>query len=163
MPSRGQLRRTDRAMSAQETVALLERATVMRIGTVDREGWPYVVPFSFVYHDGKVYFHHTSEESHLSANLKANPHVCIEVDEPGPVFARDESACSIGRVFQSAVAFGRASLVTDPKEKEQVFHRLLARYADPRWGLPPTYPKLETTLVFQVSIEVTTGKELLAP
>lgn len=158
MPRKGILRRQDRALSQEETIALLERASVMRLGTVDGEGWPYVVPLSFVYHDGSVYFHHTAEESHLTSNLRANPRVCIEVDEPGPVFPRGETACDATRAFQSVVAFGRASPVADPQEKERVFQRLVAKYADPRWGLSQAYPRLETTLVFQVTLEVVTGK-----
>ncbi len=145
-------------MEAKDSIALLERAEVIRVGTVDNEGWPYVVPLSFVYRGGRVYFHHTSEASHLSSNLKVDPRVCIEVDDPGPVFIDGETGCDVSRVFYSVIAFGKASLVTDTKEKEEFFNRLMTKYADPSWSLSPGYPKLETTHVFQVDVETITGK-----
>ncbi len=161
MPSRGLMRRADRAMEAKDTIALLKRAEVMRIGTVDKEGWPYVVPFSFVYHDGKIYFHHTAEASHLTSNINVSPRICIEVDEPGPVFSEGKSGCDVSRVFHSAIAYGKASLVTDAKRKKEAFDHLMVKYADPAWKLPSEYPTMDTTLVFQVDIEKLTGKQRL--
>lgn len=161
MPARAVMRRADRAMEERDTVELLKRAQVMRIGTVDKEGWPYVVPFSFAYKDGKVFFHHTQEASHLTSNLNTNPRVCIEADEPGPVFSAGQSGCDVSRVFHSAIAYGKATLVTDPKKKKEAFDLLMAKYADPAWSLPLEYPHLDTTLVFQVDIEKLTGKQKL--
>lgn len=161
MATRGQLRRTDRALDPHDAEALLQQAQVVRLGAVDPEGWPYVVPLSFVYDNGDIYFHHTAEDSHLSASLAANPRVCIEVDEAGPVFPGEESACSAGRTFHSVIAFGTVTIVTDPDLKDQAFHRLFAKYADPAWGTPSTFPKRDTTLVYRVSLETITGKALL--
>ena len=164
MSARGALRRASRAMSADDAANFLGLATVMRLGTVDDEGWPYVVPLSFVYKDGKVYFHHTAEDSHLTSCLETGPRVCIEVDETGPVYLGgelgSESACDIGRVFKSVIAFGRASLVTDLRAKEQVFDLFVERYPLPGTDSPRTFPKLETTLIFQVEVEVITGKKV---
>ena len=158
MPVRGVLRRIERAMSAEETARFLEQATVMRIGTVDKEGWPYVVPLSFVYHNGKVYFHHTAEDSHLTSCLEADSRVCIEVDEAGSILSGGDTGCDASQAFTSVVAFGRASLVTDPRAKQEILRHLLAKYADPGSGIPTTYQKLEATLVFQIDIDTMTGK-----
>ena len=159
MPVRGVLRLTNRAMDAEDAVELLGRANVMRLGTVDREGWPYVVPLSYVYLDGNIYFHHTDQESHLTSCLEDNPRVCIEVDEPGPVFTTGGTGCDTSQAFESVIAFGRAALVTGREAKSRVLSHLLAKYADPGSRAPAVYSQLETTLVFQVSIELMTGKK----
>ncbi|MFQ5872668.1 MAG: pyridoxamine 5'-phosphate oxidase family protein [Dehalococcoidia bacterium] len=159
MSVQGVLRREDRAMSKEETVSFLEEATVMRLGTIDREGWPYVVPLSFDYRDGKVYFHHTSEESHLTSCLEASPRVCIEVDESGPVLSYGDTACDTSRVYTSVVAFGRASLVSDTAAKERILNNLIVKYFGPESELSGSYSKLDVIHVFQIDIDIMTGKK----
>ena len=163
MPGRGQLRREDRAMTSEESVTLLKRATEMRLATVDGEGWPYVVPLTFVFDGGKVFFHTSMEDSHLSANLETERRVCIEVDEPGPAFPTESTGCGVSRVFQSVIAFGRVKLLTGRKEKVRFFDGLLGKYADPDWGLTREYPRLDETRIFQIDIAVMTGKRRPGP
>ena len=142
---------------------MLERATEMRLATVDREGWPYVVPLTFVFDDGKIFFHTGMEDGHLSTNLEAEHRVCIEVDEPGPAFSTGSTGCGVSRVFESVIAFGRAKVLTDRNEKASFFDGLLDKYADPNWGLTREYPRLDNARVFQIDIELMTGKRRLRP
>ncbi len=140
-----------------------ERATEIRLATVDGEGWPYVVPLTFVYDNGKIFFHTSMEDSHLSTNLETEHRVCIEVDEPGPAFSTGSTGCGVSRVFQSVIAFGRVKMLTDRNEKVSFFDGLLDKYADPDWGLTREYPRLDDTRVFQIDIEVMTGKRRPLP
>lgn len=142
---------------------MLDRATEMRLATVDGEGWPYVLPLTFVFTNGKIFFHTSKEPSHLSANLEAERRVCVEVDEPGPVISTGPTGCGVSRVFQSVIAFGRVRMLTDRKEKVSFFDSLLDKYADPDWGLTRKYPRLDQTRVFQIDIEVMTGKRRPGP
>ena len=80
----GKLRRSDRAMSEEDSVALLQRALVGRIGTVDADGTPYVVPLNFVYEHTarRIHLHFARQPGHLASNLKFSSKVCFEVDKP---------------------------------------------------------------------------------
>ena len=92
----GKLRRSDRAMSEEDTVVLLRRALVGRIGTVDADGMPYVVPLNFVYEHAtcRIHLHFSKQPGHLASNLKFSSKVCFEVDEPGPLIATGETGCA---------------------------------------------------------------------
>ncbi len=159
MTSRGVLQqRAERAMNVDETEALLKSATEMRLGAVDKDGWPYVVPLSFVYEDKKVFFHHTTKESHLTSCLEHESRVCVEVEEIGPVVAGNESACDTSRIYASVIAFGRAREVTDRTTKERFFDGLAAKHSSPGIEIPRSYPGIDRTLVFEIDVEVMTGK-----
>src|SRR3989304_8919929 len=110
----GELRRSDRAISEQDSVALLERALVGRIGTVDADGTPYVVPLNFVYEDQgrRIHLHLARQPGHLASNLEFSSKVCFEVDEPGPLFATGEGGRNTDQAYESAVCFGRAAVVS---------------------------------------------------
>ena len=159
MTTRGVLQqRAERAMNPDETAALMERAAEMRLGAVDRDGWPYVIPLSFVYEDMKVFFHHTAKESHLTSCLENDPRVCVEVDEVGPVVVGGESACDASRIYASVVAFGRSRIVTDLTTKQRFFDGLVAKHSSPGLEISRSYPRIESVLVFEIDIEVMTGK-----
>lgn len=154
-----ELRRKDRAMTPEETWQLLERGFTGSLATVGEDGWPYVVPLSYVLHDGVIYFHKSNRPGHLVHNLAIDSRVCFEVDEPGPVFPSGEKApCQTSVGFQSLVLFGRCTAVTDAAEKMAAFRALMAKYADPSWVRPDVWPDMAITTVYRISIEKITGK-----
>ncbi|MBX5465294.1 MAG: pyridoxamine 5'-phosphate oxidase family protein [Clostridia bacterium] len=156
---RGRLRRQDRAMDEEEAWALLERAFCGRLGTVDEEGWPYVVPQLFVVDGRELYFHGTAAYGQTRRNIEADPRVCFEVDEPGPVFPYgEESPCETSVGFESVILFGTCRIVTSREEKIRFYERLMAKYADPAWERPAVWPRLEATTVYAVRVEKVTGK-----
>ena len=52
-----QMRRKRQQLSNEESIAILEKATAGTLALLGDEGYPYAVPISYVYHDGKLYFH----------------------------------------------------------------------------------------------------------
>jgi nitroimidazol reductase NimA-like FMN-containing flavoprotein (pyridoxamine 5'-phosphate oxidase superfamily) len=62
--ARGELRQKIWAMT-NATEEFLQKTFVVRVGTVDAEGFPYVVPQLFVCESGKVWLHQTSAKGHL--------------------------------------------------------------------------------------------------
>lgn len=154
-----ELRRRDRAMGEEETWQLLERGFAGSLGTVGADGWPYVVPISYVLHNGFIYFHKSTRPGHLLANLAFDSRVCFEVDEPGPVFPSGEKApCQTSVGFRSLIVFGRCTPVTDGDEKLTAFRALMAKYADPSWERPDVWPYMDDTAVYRISIGKVTGK-----
>lgn len=156
---RGQLRRQDRGGTPDEAWSLLDRAFRCAIGTVDPDGWPYVVPRLFVTYEGKLYFHATVAKGHTRRNIEADPRVCIEVDEPGPVFpSGDRSLCETSAGFESVVLFGTCRIIDDQALKTTVLERLMAKYADPAWERPAVWNHMAATAVYEVAVERITFK-----
>ena len=104
----GRLRRSDRTMSEEDTVVLLRRALVGRIGTVDADGTPYVVPLNFVYEHAarRIHLHFARQPGHLTSNLKFSSKVCFEVDEPGPSSRRARPAARRAKCTRALSALG---------------------------------------------------------
>jgi len=164
----GKLRRSDRAMSDEDSVALLERALVGRIGTVDAEGTPYVVPLNFVYeHRGRrIHLHRAKQPGHLASNLEASSKVCFEVDEPGPLVATGDAGCDTDQVYESVVCFGRAEVISDERERERIARLFLRKYIDdhmPGRAYERGLVLLAAVDFVTVEIEVVTGKRCPAP
>lgn len=68
-------------LSEQEIAAFLdEPAHLVRIGTVDEDGFPRVVPTWFVHDDGRILFTPRGTSVFL-ANLRRDPRVALSVDE----------------------------------------------------------------------------------
>jgi nitroimidazol reductase NimA-like FMN-containing flavoprotein (pyridoxamine 5'-phosphate oxidase superfamily) len=164
----GKLRRSDQAMSEQDSVALLQRALVGRIGTVDADGTPYVVPLNFVYEDGecRIHLHLAQQPGHLASNLGFSPKVCFEVDEPGPLFATGDAGCNTDQAYESVICFGRAALVSDERDKERIARLFLRKYVDehmPGRLYDPELVWIAAAEFVTIQVAVVTGKRCPAP
>jgi len=164
----GKLRRPDRAMSEEESTTLLERALVGRVGTVDADGAPYVVPMNFVYeHEARqVQLHLAKYPGHLASNLEFSPKVCFEVDEPGSLFATGDAGCDTGQAYESVVCFGRAEVVSDEGERARIAGLFFRKYIDdhmPGRTYEPGWVWLSAVGFVTIHIGVLTGKRCPAP
>ncbi len=73
-------------MPDDDARAFLRTQKVAHVGTVDANGWPYVVPLIYIYEGGDVLYVHTGKhEGHFQQNVRLYPRACTEVDEMGPV------------------------------------------------------------------------------
>jgi len=141
---------------------------VGRIGTVDAEGTPYVVPLNFVYeHRGRrIHLHQAKQRGHLASNLEASSKVCFEVDEPGPLVATGDAGCNTDQVYESVVCFGRGEVISDEREGERIARLFLRKYIDE--NMPGrSYERGQVWLgavdFVTVDVEVVTGKRCPAP
>ena len=159
----GRLRRSDRAMSDQDSLALLERALVGRIGTIGDDGTPYVVPLNFVCEDQgrRIHLHLARQRGHLASNLEFSSKVCFEVDEAGPLMATGDTGCNTSQAFESVIGFGRAQVVSDERERQRIAALFLRKYIDehmPGRMYQPGLPSLSETSFITVEIADLTGK-----
>ncbi len=143
--------------------ALLHRALVGRIGTVDAEGTPYVTPLNFVFEGQprRIHLHLAKQPGHLVSNIKFSPKVCFEVDEPGPLIATGETACETDQAFESVVCFGLAHMVADERERTRVARLFVRKYVDehmPTRSYDPGLTLLSIVNFVTVAIEAMTGK-----
>jgi uncharacterized protein len=162
---RGQLRRADKVMSDSETQEFLRRAFCGRTATVDAEGFPYVVPNLFVWHEGTVWLHTAKVNGHFARNVKHDDRVCFEVDEPGEVFPYGFIECDTSVSFRSVVLFGRIQLLTDADQARTFFTLFMQKYAPAHsWGREKgSFPRIAATNIYRITPESMTGKAGLLP
>lgn len=149
-------------ITQEQAENLLKIGKVAHVATVDADGYPYVIPFVYVYEGGdKLYLHIGNiHESHFWENLKHNNKISIEVSEMGELQPGKKYACQSALVYTSVVLFGRATRIEDESEKALFFDRLMVKYGKPEWTFErqgyPILPKIE---LFEIQIEKMTGKE----
>lgn len=103
-------------VSHQDALNLLAHLRLGRVACAEGVQ-PYVVPFYFAYHDGYLYSFSTVGQK--IRWMRANPLVCVEVDE---IVSSEE--------WVSIVIFGRYQELTDTRElkaKRDLAYRLLQR------------------------------------
>ncbi len=159
---RGELRRRDRQMEPPEAEGFLQEATVGRMGTVDRDGFPYVVPLNYAYEAAsRTIFIHCATSGHLLDNLAYSPLACFEVDEATEIIATGPGACDVSQVYASVICFGRAGVLNEPADRERALRLLVHKYVDQRMPERRYDPELKTastTTVIAMKVDRMTGK-----
>lgn len=118
-----EMRRKDRKLDEQIAVSLLEHCEYAVLSTVGEDGNPYGVPISPVLEGKNLYFHCALEGRKLQ-NIRNHPTVCVTcVGETRLVPEKFTTE------YQSAIAFGTASMVEDEKEKIRILYLLCQKYA----------------------------------
>jgi nitroimidazol reductase NimA-like FMN-containing flavoprotein (pyridoxamine 5'-phosphate oxidase superfamily) len=149
------MRRADREITDPAAMEdILRRGQVCRLGLV-RGNDPYIVPMSFGYEDGCLYFHSAMEGLKVDCIRSCN-RVCFEVDCDVTV-TESEEACGWTMGFGSVVGYGTVSEVTGSDEKLRALNVLMKHYSGRKgWSVPPG--QLDRTLVLKLEIMEITGK-----
>ncbi|MFI3213646.1 MAG: pyridoxamine 5'-phosphate oxidase family protein [Eubacteriales bacterium] len=98
-------------MNREEVIQMLETATNGVLAVAGDDEYPYAVPLSFAYADGKIYFHSTTATSHKMDAIKKNPKVSFCVVTQDHIIPDD-----FNTLYKSAIAFGIARVLTDEQE-----------------------------------------------
>ena len=69
-------------LSEDEVKEFLSTDVLCRLGVLDDEGWPYVVPVWFLYQDGGFYII-PRERSDWARYMENDKRVYLDIDEPG--------------------------------------------------------------------------------
>ena len=148
-----QMRRKDRAISAEEATTLLNVAEYGVLSTVDREGQPYGVPLSYIYRDDAVYFH-SALTGHKLDNIQGNGKVSFCVVGKTHILPEKFST-----EFESVVVFGTASEVVG-EEKMNALVWLVEKYCPDYMEEGQVYARkaVDTTLVVKIQADHFTGK-----
>jgi len=164
MSSPPQVRRTDKLMANDETLATLVRGHCGRLATVGPDGYPYCVPLLYVWMDGALYVHNTAAKGHLRTNVEHEARVCFEIDEPGEVFDYGRFECDSSVAYRSVIVFGTIRVIEDLATKQRFCDALMAKYGKPDSGRPKGfYPRIGLITVYSIAVERMTGKETPLP
>ncbi|MGD9819030.1 MAG: pyridoxamine 5'-phosphate oxidase family protein [Desulfomonilaceae bacterium] len=110
---------------------ILGQARIGHLATIGSDGYPYITPVNFVYHNGNIYFHSATTGEKLD-NLKSNPNVCFQVDIPlaylDSGFDPDGGICRLHQFYHCVIIRGLASLVEDDDIKAQCLNALVRKH-----------------------------------
>lgn len=150
------MRRKDRAINDHSEIeAILGSSLICHLAMADGAE-PYVVPLSFAYADGSLYFHCASQGRKLDI-LRKNPRVCFNIlISTGDAVKAGDQPCDWGIAFRSVTGSGNAVFVEDAGEKKKALQAIVQRF-DSR-DLPFNGHDFSVTTVLRVDIEQMEGK-----
>src|SRR5512141_560790 len=102
-----EIRRRDRALSDADAREILARAEHGVLATVGADGWPYAVPLNHVVSGDTIYLH-SAQQGHKLDNIAYDQRVSYCAIASAEVLPQ-----KLSTLYESAVVFGRASVVTD--------------------------------------------------
>ncbi|WP_198029697.1 pyridoxamine 5'-phosphate oxidase family protein [Bacillus sp. J33] len=109
----------------QEIENFLSNAKTGFLGLSD-EGFPYVIPLNFCWHNGYIYFHGASDGRKIDIMAK-NPNACFTISEElgtmaHPVPAKTDTA------YMSVIVFGKIEKAADLEEATAAMQSMLDKY-----------------------------------
>ena len=149
------MRRKRQQLSEEESIRILQESTAGTLALLGDDGYPYAVPISYVYADGRLYFHSALSGHKVDAIRKCEKaSFCV--------IAQDEVHPEKHTTFyRSVIAFGRIHIVEDEQERLASARMLGNRYnPNQEEALQKELEKgLSRMLVIRFDIEHLTGKE----
>lgn len=101
------MRRFKQELQRDEIERILRVNTSGVLAVIDTDGYPYSVPLSYVYSDGKIYFHSAKSGHKIDAikNCKKATFCVIDKDDVQPE--------KYTTFYKSVIAFGKVEIVDD--------------------------------------------------
>ena len=118
-----EMRRKKQALDPAACDAILEAGTSGVLALSGADGQPYAVPLSYLYREGKLYFH-CAKAGHKLDLLGQNPKASFCVIGQDQVVPEKYTT-----LYRSVILFGTVRELTDPAEKRAAIEALARRYA----------------------------------
>ena len=149
-----EMRRKRQRLSEEKSIGILQTATAGTLALLGDNGYPYAVPISYVYADGKLYFHSALSGHKIDAirNCDKASFCVIDKDDVRPE--------KYTTYFRSVIAFGGIHIIEDEQEKLETARLLGDRYnPNQKEALQKELEKgLSRMLMIRFDIEHLTGK-----
>ena len=117
-----ELRRKRQALSRADCEAVLSRGTSGVLALAGDDGYPYAVPLSYLYEDGKLLFHCAKAGHKLDAVARCDKASFCVIDQDRVVPEEYTT------YFRSVIAFGRIRVIGDDGERRSAVERLALKY-----------------------------------
>ena len=148
------MRRQDLALSAEESLTLVDQVQFAVLSLVDEAGRPYGVPLDYVRRGQSLYFHGAREGRKVRA-MQQNPWGCAVIIGENEIIPE-----KLGRHYKTVIVEGKIELIDDPDEKRRVMTWVVERkspdYMDR--GQKVIEKMLDRVLVYKMNMEVVSGK-----
>ena len=145
-----EMRRKRQQLAEEESIGILQKATSGTLALMGDNDYPYAVPISYVYHEGKLYFQVDAIRKCDKASF-----CVIEKDDVQPE--------KYTTFFRSVIAFGRIRIIEDEQEKLETARMLGNRYNpnDDESLQKEIESGFSRMLMIRFDIEHLTGKEAI--
>ena len=150
------MRRDKQLLSMKDTVAVMDRCTSGVLACLGDEDYPYAVPLSYVYFNGKIYFHSAKTGHKIDAIMK-NPKVSFTVIDENTIVSEEYTT-----YFRSVIAFGKARIV-ESDEWLEAFKALVEKYSgdQPEEAKHKKIVGCTQSYIIAIDVEYITGKEAI--
>ena len=118
-----EMRRKKQQLSTAETIEILQSCTSGVLAVSGDNDYPYAVPLSYAYKDGRLFFH-IAKEGHKLDGIARNDKVSFCVIQADAVVPQ-----AFTTHYRSAIVFGRARILTDDSEKRHALECLVKKYS----------------------------------
>lgn len=151
------MRRKKQLLSNEETIQIFEKGTAGTLALLGDDDYPYSVPTSYVYSDGKLFFH-SAKDGHKIDAIKQNEKASFCVIDEDTIVAEEYTT-----YFRSAIAFGKIKIMEDDILKRNAIQKLAEKYSpDYREGIQAEIDKeIKALCMIELDIEHMTGKEAI--
>ena len=117
--------------SKEKIIEFLNRQSTGRVCSIDKDGYPQIIPMNFVYARDAIYMHsHTKGEK--IDNITRNRKVGFEVDQSleflPSYFSSPTDASQADTLYISVVVKGLGNFVTERDEKVFALNALMEKY-----------------------------------
>lgn len=121
------MRKASREMPADWALDIMRKAPYITVSFIRPNGTAYGVPLSLASTDDKTWYFHCAPEGDKLDAIAAHPEVCLSaVTKCTPTVGPNDGSFTLQ--YRSAIAFGRAVLVTDVEEKVAALRAISERF-----------------------------------
>jgi len=151
------MRRSRQTLADAEIEDILARGTHGILAVSGDDAYPYAVPVSYCYENGKIWFHSAVTGHKLDAVRRDDKvsFCVVDLDQIEPE--------RYTTYFRSVIAFGKARVLEEPEEKRRAFLKLAMKYSpDDETGCRAEVERQFTrAAVVEIAVEHVTGKEAI--
>lgn len=149
-----EIRRKKQLLPEETAVEMLQRNTSGTLALLGDEDYPYAVPLSFIYLNGKLYFHSAKNGHKIDAvrNYEKASFCVIDRDQIVPE--------KFTTHYRSVIAFGKVRLIEEVEEMRSIATALAMKYSgDFAEQIPNEFKAYVNNLVIiEMTIEHMTAK-----
>ena len=152
-----EMRRFKQLLPQETAVEILNRNTSGTLALSGDDDYPYAVPISYVYVEGKLYFH-SAKAGHKIDAIKKHEKVSFCVIDQDQVVPEKYTT-----YYRSVIAFGKARLVEDMDEMRRIATVLAMKYsADFKDGISKEIDSsIRNMAIVEMTIDHMTAKEAI--
>lgn len=118
-----EMRRRKQMLGDEDIKAILENGSCGVLALAGDDDYPYALPISYVYANGKLYFH-CAKEGHKMDAIERNSKASFCVIAQDKVSPEEYTTH-----YRSIIAFGRISVMEDDVQKLSAIRKLADKYA----------------------------------
>lgn len=154
-----EMRRKDREVKDLSKIeAVIDRAPFCHLAFFDGQ-WPYVIPISFGYELGHLYFHSAREGKKLDI-IEANPRVSFSMEVDTTPVPMPKTRSGLVQPYRSVIGYGEVSIIPDDEDsKIHAIKVLAAHYCRQGVDAPRSKKMLDMVAMWDLKIVHMTGKE----